>query len=658
MHLNCITTMKLRLFIFIFSLIVACKNGKVKAPELVAGEEKKEAVLLYKEELPIEEIKDFRISKDIFFSGKQSLYLNRQIEFSTGFKLNIGRIPHFDLADSLEINLKYFTNNKLKGTKVVWTIDDDKGKNLVWSGSLIESNKVSAWNDVKLGFKLNRQMLQQNSVINIYVWNPEKDEIWIDDFDFRLFGLDHMEQTMSKLNSNFYYDFETVQDIFRPESIKASKAHSGKMTCNLSDGKEYGIALKKPLNLFGNAIIKKIAASIWVYPSQENHDLILIFSCTDKNTGEVKFWNGKSTLHGEFELNKWTKLNFSTNLPVEKFNLDDEIEIAIWNRGKTSILVDDLHIVFGDHPERKTEQKIANIENNNLENTVFLDQNVLLLDTISTKFLSSYRPNDIVLAGLFYQPQNELESIIHFQKERVQMSCFNNKKKIFETIWETNDKKHPLLESNKLFFAGDFDHDRMSEILIVNKINYTWELYHFKSGNWELKTKGMQAFPKQWTLRSNQIGVSNTILPSAKSVLFNFIDENLTILELVDGNWSLKNNVVKFDNAYMNERGLLLDWNDGNFLKLNQDWRFDLKLLERNGANLSIRKRIEFKKNNNGLSPKYFEYTHLLSGNFISSQSKHLLAFYFNCANADYDGINCTKIENNVEFPNGISFYH
>jgi hypothetical protein len=86
----------------------------------------------------------------------------------------------------------------------VWTIDDENGKNLSWSGSLIENNKVSTWAYFSLGFKLDKKLANKNNVLNIYVWNPSKDEVWIDDFNFNLFDIYYEKNNDSNVNLNFY----------------------------------------------------------------------------------------------------------------------------------------------------------------------------------------------------------------------------------------------------------------------------------------------------------------------------------------------------------------------------------------------------------------------------------------------------------------------
>ena len=659
------TMRKFHPFAFVLLIACACSNEKKKSNDVpVSVEVKKHIEVIYQDVLPIEDFNDERISKEKFFSGIQSLYMGPKMEYSSGFKQSIGKIENYNNIDSLEINFMNFSTQKLKGVKLVWTIDDDKGTNLIWNGSLLENKSVNTWENVKLAFKLNPSLVKEKHILNIYIWNPSKEEFWIDDFDFKLFGKIALNTNITQLNSNFSFDFESNQDLLRSEKISASTARSGKMTCNLSDGSEYGIGVKKSFKDFGDQKIKKIAASVWVYPTEKNCDLVLTFSSVNKKNGELNFWHGKSTMNGVFPLNQWTILNLGIDLPTEKFNLEDDVEVGLWNKGKTGVLCDDLHIVYGDQPERISQQHYlqnkSNIElkNDKLNENVPLAQKLLRYDKKKVAGFRQYEPQDKLVAAAFYEPNLGLESILHIKKETAKMWWFNQKNKAFELVWETNDKNSILLKPNTFAAAGDFDGDKKADLLLVNKSDLTWKVYQFEAKAWVLKINGEQAFPAKWIMSINHCSTSSALLAQHKSVLVDLTDQQIEILQLVDGKWKT-NNLSNGKNfvSCVNEE-YLIDWNGNNFLKLNTKWRFELKEVAWSNSKMVVNYNIEFIKDEKGCNPKYYEYTALLSGNFISAKNKHLLVCYFNCANSDFNGENCKEIEENSEFPNGISFYY
>ncbi len=644
------TTLALAFSLSLFS----CKN---KPQENVVTQTidnaEKQSQIIYEEALPIEEFNDSRTTKSKFYSGTKSLYIDSKTEFSNGFKLTVGKINNFKNIDSLEISLMHYATQKLKGVKVVWTIDDDKTKNILWNGTSIENKNLNTWGNLKLGFKLNSSILQPNHMLNIYIWNEGKEEVWIDDFEIKMFGSISSKTDITDSKANFYYDFESNEGLERAEKIGTSIARSGKMTCNLSDGSEYGIGVKKSFKTFGNQKIKKLSASIWVYPTEEKHDVVLTFSSINKKTGELNFWHGKSTLEGKFPLNQWTILNSAIDLPTEKFDLEDEVEVGIWNKGKTSVLCDDLRIVYGALPERPSQANEIKSSGN-----IPLELNYLIYDKTKLDGLNSLTPTTLFVKALFYQPGAGIESILQINEQNATLCWYNQQTKTFEKIWETKDKNNFLLMPNTYSAAGDFDGDHKADFLQVNKSDFSWKLYHFESKEWVLKISGEEAFPTNWLNNLNQIFTSNNINSRHKSVLARIYNQQIELLQLEKGQW--KSSVFensKSDLVYK-ENDILIDWNNDYYFKLNTQWRFDFKQIKMGVNGGTINSILDFKKDDKGSNPKYYEHSILLSGNFLSTKSKQLLVCYFNCTNSDFNGKNCEGIEKNIDFPNGLSFYY
>jgi hypothetical protein len=645
--------------------IFSC-NGKQEKQALppMITDVKKQVELIYHEALPIELFDDYRVSNKKFYTGTKSLYFDAKMEFGSGFKFLIGKLNNYNNIDSLEISLMHLAAQKLKGVKVVWTIDDDKTKNIVWNGSLVENKALNTWEQLKLGFKINPEMMKANHTINIYVWNEGKEELWVDDFEINMFGrvipstnaATNSAQTNTK--TNLYYDFEQPADILRAEKIGQSIARSGKMTCNFSNGSEYGIGIKRTFNEFGPQKIKKLSASIWVYPTEKEHDMVLTFSSVNKKTGELNFWHGKSTMDGQFPLNQWTILNSAIDLPTDKFNLDDEVEVGLWNKGKTSILCDDLHIVYGAASDRMGESNELQLQNNGNEAQTHLPLNYLEYDKTKIFGLNNLESQITFLKANFYQPKDGLESILVIKKQVANMWWFNQKNKKFDLIWETKDAQHFILDKNAYLAAGDFDGDNKADLLQVNKLDFSWKLYHFEAKDWILTTTGATPFPKSWLNSFNTISNIHLFNSASKTSFAHVTRQQIEVLQLDKGKWILSSLASSKNVAASNDDDILLDWNEQSYLKLNNHWRFDLKQVKLNKDGIVYHCNYEFKKDDKASNPKYYEYTALLSGNFLSPHKKQLLVCYFNCSNSDFNGQNCNGIENNIEFPNGISFYY
>jgi len=615
--------------------------------------------LIYKEALPIENLNDASVTNQKFFSGSKSIYISPEIEFSNSIKCQFSKLLNYKNIDSLEIKLMYLSTHQLKDIKVVWSIDNNEGKNLFWSGSLIENKTINSWNSLQLNFKLDPNLLNEKNSITIYVWNQKKEEIYLDDFEFSLFGKIDSQPVNQHLNSNYCFDFETNEGLLRSEKIGTTKARSGKLACDLSDGAEYGIGVKKYFKDFGNQLIKKLSASVWVYPTEKNHDLVLTFSSVDEKTGKVKFWQGKSTLNGDFPINQWSILNSAVNLPVEIFNLNDEIEVGIWNKGKTAVICDDLKIVYGAQNEKlslldlNTERAPNEM---NVGRISPLAQKTLSYDQTSTSMLADYEYNDRLLSANFYAQNKSLDCILHLKKQNAKMWIYNHVNKAFDMIWETKDKNNFILNPNMHVSAGDFDGDGKGDLLLIDKINLTWNLYSFESKDWVLKIKGEEAFPAYWMDEKNKVSIIHQTDKKKKSVMIDFTKSEITMLYFELGKW-ISSSYLKGNNSIsLNTEDVIMDWNENNYLKFNSNWRFDLKEIQLNNSALKELYRADFRKNALGCNPKYYEYTFLLSGHFVSPKNNHLLVGYFNCI--ENNGKTCSKFEKNKELPNGISFYY
>ena len=92
-------------------------------------------------------------------------------------------------------------------------------------------------------------------------------------------------------------------------------------------------------------------------------------------------------------------------------------------------------------------------------------------------------------------------------------------------------------------------------------------------------------------------------------------------------------------------------------LKYNTDWRFDLKLLEKEKEGYTILGNVDFKGYSNDYNPKYYEFTKLVSGRFINANQTSLLVISCNCADEKFDGKHCTKFENIPALPNSVGIY-
>ncbi len=495
--------------------------------------------------------------------------------------------------------------------------------------------------------------------------------------------IENKPTSISNTNSNFFFDFETVEGLSGTENIKVTTAHSGKMACELSGGKEYGPSVLKKIKDISSMPIKKVSASVWVYSLKDNPSVVLTASVVNSKNESV-FWDGKSSESATWiQKNKWIKINAGYNLPVEKISPDDIIHINIWNKGKTDIIIDDLEIVYGENAERRGidaiidpnaiyEKRFVPQRNKPPFKTIYCEkqdiknENSTFITPDKKDPLADFSPNDEFLVGNFITDKNNLDEIICIKNGMAAIFEYNPEDHQFMMVLDAAKIEKIVWNDETTKFAGDFNADGKTDLLIVNKKNASWELFDFTNKTWNLILKGSSAINPQWIDAKNKPFVTNLFSKDKNDALTIFNTSNYSILQL-----NKKTNVFEETsfNLSPNDSGLFNGANNiyvGNFdgskkqniLKLNTDWRFDFKQIELDTAGFHIINTIDFKGFSNDFNPKYYEFLKIVSGKFISSSKTSLLVMMRNCADNNFDGVHCVQFEDLKTLPNSTQLYN
>ncbi len=443
-------------------------------------------------------------------------------------------------------------------------------------------------------------------------------------------------------NTNFFYDFETLDGISGTDNIKITTAHSGTKACDLSAGQEYGPSIIKTINDVSSDSLKQVGASIWIYPLTDNPNTVLTLSImNDKN--ESVFWDGKSTENNHFQKNKWTKLNAVFRLPTNKFSLNDKIYINFWNKGKEKVIIDDLEIVYGETAERKgysttidanaiNEKRFVQDKNKPPFPTIYFEKqeiknnNGTFITSDKKNSLADFSPNDFYLVGNFTGNKNNLDEIVCIKNGKASLFAYSTESGQFQLIWQSTINSDSLWNTTNQFYAGDYNTDNKQNVLIVNEKNGTYKTLDFSGKEWIsiLKGKEKEIYLKEKLTTKNELKTMNKNIFSNNDILFK-------------GNF-YKNSTTEF-------------------LKLNTDWRFDLKLIEKQVEDFTILGNIDFKGYPNDYNPKYFEFVKIVAGNFIDSKKTSLLIMMRNCADDTFKGVHCNQFENISSLPNSTQLY-
>jgi hypothetical protein len=609
-------------------------------------------------------------ASDKAFSGKRSTQVNSDIEYGFGIHKKIKDFPVLKDAEKVFIELMAFNSKADSSVFFVYAVTNSKNENLHWESRPIVVAKQNEWNANQFTFDIKPELLSLENNFSFYVWNRDKKEVIIDDLTFSLYG----KALYNKISSvgkatNYFYDFETTNGIEGSESIKNCTAHSGKMACDLSDGKEYGISIIKSIKDISDLALNKISLSVWYYPLEENANTVLTVSVVNSNK-ETVFWEGKSTDTSPFPKNTWTKLNASFFLPTDKIGVEDKIHVNIWNKGKNKIIADDLEIVYGEQPERKgvanptdpniyADNKFVPVKNKPPFQVLYFQNK-----NINTSVFKNFAASDQFYAGDFIKDKSNLDELLYINNNRIQLYRYNAEKKEFDLVVDGNELSDSIknqLLTCKLFIA-DFDNNGSCDILAVNKKNAEAKLFSY-AGNTLKSINKTFKIEKKWLNNLDKINVTTNFSENRRSAL-TFIDGSKLLLLSLSSNGFAEKEIIlsasgmdvlgKSDKLYS---GSFTSATENEFLKLNTDWRFDLKLVRFSKNDYTINYSVDFKGYENDYNPKYYELTKIVVGKFLDKNKDALFVVSCNCKDVDFDGQNCKMIESLKELPNAINIY-
>jgi hypothetical protein len=609
------------------------KNTVVENDSTLAVKDSVVIVSLLSEFYDLENNGDGFASTEKAASGKKSCKLSASVEYGLSVIRNVKDIPSFSSLKSISVSFKSTSASKEDDALYVLSIDDANGKNIHWDGKPFVSANDKDWTDVTIDFPLDPALLDPGNRITLYPWNRVKKDFFVDDITIEYMGTASVSSiSAASEKANLFFDFETEAGLSTAEGVSEMNAHSGKKACGMLKGKEYGPSVSKKLSEIGASFPKKIALSVWVYPLTDSPDAVLTVSVVNKKN-ESLCWEGEGTANKDFPKNKWTKINALFVLPSEKFSPDDVITVNVWNKGKTDVIVDDLEIVYGEAPERRGtvskidmtaiyEKRFTGEKNKPPFNTIWFNKTEIGNNNKSTITADSkdvLSPNDQFLCGDFFIDKYALDEILCINASGQALYSYSSEGKQFKKLWSNTNINDSLWNNNNDFYCGDMNADGKADILSVGKKDNSWSLLNFNGKIWIIVSKGKDP-KKEWTATK----------------------------QLPKGPVIAASDIVMPGNYYGNKQ---------TFLKLNTDWRFDLKLIEQDGNGYTILGNADFKGYPADHNPKYYELVKLVTGKFISKDKTAVLVIMCNCADRDFDGRKCRETEDLPFLPNSTQMY-
>jgi hypothetical protein len=127
------------------------------------------------------------------YSGQRSCSLNKQDEYSVTINQSASEVPKN--TTQVIFKAKIWTDQKQDlSALAVFSIDDANKKNILWDGKKIEyldGKDELGWKTISIKYNLNSIYTKQptNSLI-FYIWNKDKQLMYLDDFEIIYMGLE------------------------------------------------------------------------------------------------------------------------------------------------------------------------------------------------------------------------------------------------------------------------------------------------------------------------------------------------------------------------------------------------------------------------------------------------------------------------------------
>ncbi len=222
--------------------------------------------------------------------------------------------------------------------------------------------------------------------------------------------------------------------------------------------------------------------------------------------------------------------------------------------------------------------------------------------------------------------------------------------------------KGKLENSTMKYFTGNYLGNNADELLLAGKQGNII-LKGFENGTW--KTILEENVPRV-IFSDSSTGVSIKYLSDVHENIISIYSEHKIIKgQILD----FKNN--KLNRGPMPDESSLFNFFSSDdqlfpiraknskredIFSYNNRWRFELKLITHDKKGFYISSIPEFTGYVSDQNPKYYEIVRLVPGNFTGNKTE-LLCILRNCADNDFDGMNCKKFDSLNDLPNRIQVY-
>jgi hypothetical protein len=221
--------------------------------------------------------------------------------------------------------------------------------------------------------------------------------------------------------------------------------------------------------------------------------------------------------------------------------------------------------------------------------------------------------------------------------------------------------------------SGDLNADKKDDVIIVNSITGEWSIFQFmENKSWQsisANTQNNRFDKKLFDDKKSKHIIGKFGDDKNRDVILISVNKDdqqeYFQLEYNSGKKQFQQKSISTENAtevFFKNQNTTLTGNfdndpDMEFINLNTDWRFDLKLVKMDTKGLYIQSALDFKGYPEDHNPKYYEFVKMVAGNFKSKNNASILVMMRNCADKNFSGTSCTQFEDLKTLPGSTQLY-
>lgn len=492
------------------------------------------------------------------------------------------------------------------------------------------------------------------------------------------------------LVSNTEEPFSQIIDYENAKSLDKDEAYSGSGYGIIDGGGTYAQGFEYLIKKAYPDSLRKVSLSAYIKRIDDTPFEFVFVISIDNKSGENLYWDAVYTNEFDFPIGNWIQVNGEKIIPASADDPENTIKIYPWNKGQSTVNIDDFTITLGGQKERRgKEVKLNLVDNRNaiqesvikryssisatslglqLNKDVTSSASSVSFDNSKNLVYSLDRELGTIVKSYLPWKENKTESIkLKLEKDSYPIllnsitygMCLVNfslpKQKI---IIQTLENPVKVLKEISFQREGLNKSDLVQQLILFNPANNS-DLYVTLNSDGLLQLLPLNQNGTETLVVKNLSEICNECSNSLISIIDPISQRTISLACLSNDQQFLyllkpdkngfKIEKINVDNNLdISNKSTLFSLNKSDYILFNNDWRFDLRKVTILDGEIKPLERIELNSKEPFAAPKYFESQELN----ISKTGDNNLLIIVSCKNKSNFQSKKIQMRNKIEYFN------